>query len=194
MKKIIIATKNEGKAKEFRKLITGFEVVTLAQEGIDFDVEEDQPTFESNALKKAREICLISNNITIADDSGLEVYYLDNRPGVYSARYAGENATDADRNNKLLLELKDACDEERGARFVCAIALVTPDGQEYVCRGECQGVITRGPRGENGFGYDPLFLDLEYGKTFGELSEDIKNKISHRAVAMEKLIGCLAKL
>lgn len=187
MKKIIIATKNEHKAAEFRKILSGYEVITQKQAGINIDVDETGETFEENALLKARSIAKISGEIVIADDSGLEVFCLDNRPGVYSARYGGEELDYPSKINLLHSEMKNTGSDDKGARFVAAIALVYPDGEEFVFRGECYGFIADKAAGENGFGYDPVFYIPEYKKTFGELPEEIKNKISHRAKASKKL-------
>ncbi len=179
---ILVATKNKGKLVEIKSILTGFNVLGLDDVGIDVDVEEDGTTFEENALIKAREISKLSGKTVIADDSGLEVDYLNGAPGIYSARYT--EGSDDDRVNKLLSELSDVPYEKRCAHFTCAIAIVYPDGSEYTFRGECHGRIDVCKKGANGFGYDPVFFLDEYGKTFGELSADIKNEISHRSKAL----------
>ena len=186
---ILLATNNKGKVAEMKAILADLnvEVYSLKDKNIDIDVVEDGTTFEENSMKKAKEICEVSGMITVADDSGLEVDFLDGAPGVYSARYAGEDATDEDRYNKLLEEMKNVPDSERSARFVSVISIAYPNGESKSLRGECEGVITREPVGSGGFGYDPVFLCTEYNKTFGELSADEKNKIRHRAVAMGKL-------
>ncbi len=189
MEKLIVATKNKGKIVEIKKVLTNipFEIVAMNEIGIEIDVVEDGTTFEENALKKATEICKVSKNIVLADDSGIEVDYLDGRPGIYSARFGGTDATDEDRNKILLNMLKDIPFEERSARYVCAIAVAFPDGRSFVVRDTCEGFVGTECRGENGFGYDPLFYVREYDKTMAELSMDIKNRISHRAKALEKM-------
>lgn len=185
--KIVVATKNKGKIKELEYILRDLNVQIVSQRdmNIDVEVEEDGTTFEENALKKATEIMKLSGEVTLADDSGLEVDYLNGAPGIFSARYAGEGASDADRNNKLLAELKDVPFEKRTARFVCVIAAVWPDGRKIVTRGECHGIIHFKPVGNNGFGYDPIFFIPEYNRTMAELNSELKNKISHRAKAME---------
>lgn len=184
--KIVVASKNKGKIEEISEILhdMGVEVVSQEQLNIRVDVEEDGITFEENALKKAVTVMQICNEVTLADDSGLEVDYLDGAPGIYSARYAGENATDKDRNQKLLEALKDVPREERTAKFVCAVAAVFPNGHKIIVRGECEGIINFEPVGNNGFGYDPLFYMPEYHMTMAEMDEQLKNKISHRAKAL----------
>lgn len=150
---------------------------------------EDGETFVENALKKARTIAKYSGKPALADDSGLAVDALGGRPGVYSARYAGEKATDDENIARLLVELGD--DADRRARFVCFLALVTPGGKETVAGGECEGLILSERRGSGGFGYDPVFYLPEYGKTMAEIPPDLKNKISHRARAADKLVSIL---
>lgn len=189
MEKLIVATKNKGKIAEIKKVLMSipFEIVPMNEIGIEIDVVEDGTTFEENALKKATEICKVSKNIVLSDDSGIEVDYLDGRPGIYSARFGGTDATDEDRNKILLNMLKDIPFEQRSARYVCAIAVAFPDGRYFVVRDTCEGFVGTECRGENGFGYDPLFYVRDYDKTMAELSMDIKNRISHRAKALEKM-------
>ena len=189
MEKLVVATKNEGKITEIKKVLQTmpFEVLSMGDIGIAVDVVEDGKTFEENSLKKAVEICSICKTIVIADDSGIEVDYLDGAPGIYSARFGGPEATDEDRNEKLLYMLKDVPFEKRTARFVCAIAVAFPDGRSFAVRDNCEGFVDFKCKGDNGFGYDPLFYVREYDKTMAELSMDIKNKISHRAKALEKM-------
>ena len=188
MAKLLIATNNQGKVNEIKTLLKDFydEVVSLKDENIDLEVEEDGATFEYNAAKKAREAYALTGLDTLADDSGLCVTYLDDAPGVYSARYAGENATYADNNDKLLHALKNANAGERDAKFVCVAAMIK-DGKLITAKGEVKGEITRKARGENGFGYDPVFYIKRYQKTFAELDPDLKNAISHRAAALRNL-------
>ena len=195
MRRLIIASNNKKKIKELKSIVEqlGWDVKSLADENIDIEVEEDGLTFEENAEKKAREIYEFllnrgeNNFAVLADDSGLEVDYLNGAPGVYSARYAGEHGNDSKNNEKLLQELKNAKGEERKGRFVCAIALVNIDGKTNVVRGVAEGIILEELSGEGGFGYDPLFYYEPAKKTFAELDANEKNKISHRANAIKKI-------
>lgn len=184
--KIFLATGNKHKIKEIEKIFKMDNVEILSiNDGIEIpEVEEDGTTFEENSKKKALEIAKFTNMITIADDSGLCVDALGGAPGVYSARYAGEHGNDLDNNRKLVRELQGI--ENRKARFVCVITLAKPTGETYSFRGEVEGDIIDVPQGTEGFGYDPHFFMKEYGKTLAEIPE-IKNKISHRARALEKL-------
>ena len=186
---IILATNNKGKVREMKEIMegTGIEVFSLKDKNIEIEVEEDGTTFEENALKKAKEVCEATGMIAVSDDSGLEVYALDMRPGIYSARYAGENATSQERNMKLLDEMKDVPEGERGARFVSAVAIVFPDGKSEIFRGEVEGEILREEKGEGGFGYDPLFFYKPFNKTLAEVPLEEKDKVSHRGVAFKKL-------
>ena len=186
--KIIAATANKGKVAEIEKIFgsLGFEVVTMSEAGIDSDPEENGKSFSENALIKAHAAHeLAKDAYIIADDSGLCVDALDGAPGIYSARYAGEGATDADKIDKLLKELdgKDA----RAAHFETAVALITPDGEEITARGEVHGNILTEPKGDHGFGYDPVFFCDEIGKTFAQASADEKNAVSHRGRALRAL-------
>lgn len=187
IKEVVLATTNQGKVREFSKLLEGvFEnVISLKELDSPPEVIEDGVTFRDNALKKAREIAQFSHKLTLADDSGLEVEALDGRPGVYSARYSGEEATDTSNIDKLLEELGD--DSNRRARFVCVLALVNPNGEELVVEGFCEGEILKQPRGEGGFGYDPVFYLPDRHKTMAEVDPEIKNTISHRANALKQL-------
>ena len=195
MRRLIIASNNNKKIKELKSIVEqlGWDVKSLADENIDIEVEEDGLTFEENAEKKAREIYEFllnrgeNNFAVLADDSGLEVDYLNGAPGVYSARYAGEHGNDSKNNEKLLHELRNAKGEERKGRFVCAIALVNTDGKTNVVRGVAEGIILEELSGEGGFGYDPLFYYEPAKKTFAELNANEKNKISHRANAIKKI-------
>jgi XTP/dITP diphosphohydrolase len=192
---IILATRNVGKVKEIIEIFRGlpFKFKSL----FDFpnipEVVEDGDTLQLNALKKAREIFNRTNLLTISDDSGLEVTALDNRPGVYSARYAGEEVSYEDNNKKLLKELENVPYDLRTARFRCVAALVNKE-TEYLVEGVCSGKIAHQPQGANGFGYDPLFIPDGYEKTFAELSNDIKNQISHRAKAFHRMKEVLKSL
>lgn len=195
MRELILASNNAKKVKELKSIVEklGWNVKSLADNNIDIEVEEDGLTFEENAEKKAREIYefLIKRGdkdfAVLADDSGLEVDYLNGEPGVYSARYAGEHGNDDANNVKLLEKLKDAKSEERKARFVCAIALIDSEGKTNVVRGTVEGTIMEELNGEGGFGYDPLFYYEPLNMTFGELAAEEKNKISHRANALKKI-------
>ncbi len=188
--RVVVATKNKHKIDEIQKItrIFGMEVIGRDEAGVpNIEVEEDEDTFEANSLKKAVSIMGLCKEITIADDSGLMVDALDGAPGVYSARFAGEDGNDEKNNLKLIERLKDVPYEKRTARFVSVIAMAYPDGKTVVARGECTGRIIDIPRGVNGFGYDPLFVPDGYEKTFGELSQEEKNTISHRAKALQEL-------
>ena len=186
MKKLIIATNNAGKVNEIKAILGGFyqEILSLKEAGICLDVVEDGQSFEENAVKKAAEAARITGCDTLADDSGLCVDALHGAPGIYSARYAGENATDQQNNDKLLREMAGVCN--RAARFVCAIALQTC-GETVTAYGEVHGTITEQERGDGGFGYDPLFYVEDFGQTFAELPAANKNTISHRSRALQSL-------
>lgn len=188
---IILATNNLHKAIEIKAMLNNdFEVLTMKDIGIDIEIIEDGKTFEENALIKVRALKSFLKDrkaIIIADDSGLSVDALDGKPGVYSARYAGEDVSYQDNNEKLLKEMKNLPDQKRGAEFVTVIAILYPDGKEVTCEGRVRGRIARDFRGDGGFGYDPLFIDEETGRSFGEMSEVEKNAISHRAKAILKL-------
>lgn len=192
--KVVIATKNDGKVREFKKLLEplGFQPVSMAEEGIDVEIIEDGETFEENAHIKAREVHKHTTLPVIADDSGLEVEFLNGAPGIYSARYAGENATDGERNQKLLEEMQGVDRPLRNARFVCAIYCIMDNKKEYCVTGTLEGFIGEEPQGENGFGYDPIFM-IDQDTSLAEVSDREKNKISHRAKAMEKLAAELKK-
>lgn len=187
--KIVIATRNKAKAREIQEILEDLtlEILTLDDFPEIPNTVENGKTFKENALKKARFIAQQLNMPTLADDSGLEVEILDKQPGIYSARYAGENATDEENNSKLLAELKDIPLEKRKACYRCVIAIALPSGTEETVEGDCCGIIVLKPRGVGGFGYDHIFYVPEYGKTMAELSSDIKNRISHRGKALAKL-------
>jgi XTP/dITP diphosphohydrolase len=190
MKRFVVASKNKGKLKEISEILSDFpfEVVSMETVGIDKDIEEYGSTFEENALIKAREVSEITGEIVMADDSGLEVDYLGGAPGIYSARFAGENATEEDKNNKLLKLLEGVPFEERTARFVCVIAVVFPGGESFTVRGTCEGHIASKPEGKNGFGYDPLFFVPAYGVTTAQLDPEEKHRISHRGKALRMMV------
>jgi XTP/dITP diphosphohydrolase len=188
-KTIIIASNNAHKVEEIKAILCAynFEVMTLAEAGIAAEIVEDGTTFEENAYKKAKEIMELTGQICIADDSGLEVYALNGAPGVYSARFAGEPMDYSKNNVKLLEELKNVPMESRGARFVTSLILMFPNGNIVKAEGYVEGKIGFEYAGNNGFGYDPLFIYPEIGKTFAELTSEEKNQISHRGRALAKL-------
>lgn len=188
--KIVFATGNENKMKEIRMILAdlGMPIVSMKEAGIDVDVVEDGTTFEENALIKATEIAKVAPNcIVLADDSGLEIDYLNKEPGIYSARYAGVDTSYDIKNGLLLERLSGVPDEKRTARFVCAVAAAFPDGSTEVVRGTIEGIIGHEIAGENGFGYDPIFYLPEYGCTTAELSPEKKNELSHRGEALRKM-------
>ena len=189
-RKIIFATGNENKMKEIRMILSdlGMPILSMKEAGIHVDVVEDGTTFEENALIKATDIAkTVENCIVLADDSGLEIDYLNKEPGIYSARYAGENTSYDIKNNLLLSRLEGVPDEKRTARFVCAIAAAFPDGTTEVVRGTIEGRIGYEIAGENGFGYDPIFYVPEYGCTTAEMNPDKKNELSHRGNALRAM-------
>ena len=190
METIIAASSNAHKIKEIQAIMNKFdmEVISRDEAGVPaFEIEEDGQTFEENSYKKAYEIMKVTGKTTIADDSGLMVDYLGGAPGVYSARFAGEECDYKKNNEKLLKLLKNQVGDDRKAKFVSVITLIFPDGETITARGECSGRIIGAEAGENGFGYDPLFVPDGYCKTFAQLSEEEKNAISHRAKALETL-------
>ena len=189
MKRLIFATSNEGKMKEIRQIMadSGYEVLSLKEAGVKADIEENGTTFEENAIIKASEIARLTKEWVLADDSGLEVDYLDKAPGIYSARFLGEDTDYTIKNNYIIDKLAGVPVEKRTARFVCAIALALPDGTAVTRRGTIEGYIGYEIRGENGFGYDPIFMVPEYDKTTAELSMEEKNEISHRAKALRAM-------
>jgi XTP/dITP diphosphohydrolase len=189
VKEIIIATKNKGKVKDFEVLFNerGYQVSSLLDFPEISDVEETGSTFVENAILKAEEIAEALNKMVIADDSGLSIDALDGRPGVYSARYAGEEKSDRNNIEKVLEELEGVPTETRTARFHCALALAIPNEKTLIVEGTCEGMITEKPEGENGFGYDPIFFVKEQNKTMAQLTSAEKSKISHRANALKKL-------
>ena len=186
---IVAASRNKHKIEEIAAITSkfGMKLISRDDAGIPkFEIEEDGETFEENSFKKANEIMKVCGTATLADDSGLMTDYLGGAPGVYSARFAGENADDEANNRKLLKLLENAEGTERAAKFVSVITMVFPDGSSIVARGECHGRILKTPAGENGFGYDPVFYLPERGKTYAELAAEEKNAISHRARALQE--------
>lgn len=189
MKKILIATKNKGKIREFEQLLAslGFQVKSLLDIDETIDVVEDGKTFQENAAKKAETIANKFQFPTLADDSGLIVDALDGLPGVFSARYAGEGKNDQENLEKVLSELENVPDRNRGARFHCSLALAVPGEDTIIVDGTCEGTITREAIGENGFGYDPIMYIPAKKRTMAQLTKVEKNEISHRSLALEKL-------
>lgn len=192
MKKIIFATGNENKMVEVRMILAdcGYEIVSMKQAGIDIDIVEDGSTFEENASIKATAISKLPEAegcVVLADDSGLEVDYMNGEPGIYSARWEGVDTPYSVKNQKIIDRLAGVPDEQRTARFVCAIAAAFPDGSVVTRRGTIEGRIAYEPAGENGFGYDPIFYVPELGKTTAEIAPEDKNKISHRGRALEMI-------
>jgi XTP/dITP diphosphohydrolase len=189
MKEVIVATKNRGKAKEFEQIFAsrGFTVRTLLDYPDFQDIEETGKSFEENAILKAEAVSISLNNMVISDDSGLIVDALNGRPGIFSARYAGEEKNDQANIDKVLTELDGVPEAQRTARFYCALALARPGQKTITVSGACEGRILNEQRGSNGFGYDPIFFTIEKERSMAELPSDEKNKISHRAKALEKL-------
>lgn len=196
MKRIIFATGNKDKLREIREILADLdiEVVSMKEAGIDVDIIEDGTTFEENAIIKAKAIHQVTGEAVLADDSGLEVDYLNKEPGVYSARYMGEDTSYHIKNKSLVDRLEGVPDEKRTARFVCVIALVTEDGQVITARGNYEGIIGYEEKGENGFGYDPIFYVPEYGCYSAELSREKKNEISHRGKALRLMKDEIMKI
>lgn len=190
---IIVATNNQGKVKEIKNILYPHNVMSQSEIGVDIDVEETGETFAQNAFLKARALKGHTDCAIIADDSGLMVDYLNGEPGVYSARYAGDNTTPEQGMDKLLKNLDGVPFEGRSAHFVTVIAPIMPDGTEYSFEGRCDGYITNIKKGENGFGFDPIFYYPPLGKTFAELTDDEKNSVSHRSHAIAKLAQFLDK-
>jgi len=193
MIEILIATNNLGKVKEIKDILDSPEIKILNMK--DFPplpkIEEDGKTYQENAFKKARKISEYTGKICLADDSGLEIDYLKGKPGIYSSRWGN---SDEERIKKVLKLIENVPINKRNAKFVCAVVLVFPNGKIYMVKEECKGSITFKPKGEHGFGYDPIFLVPEYDKTFAELGDKIKNQISHRGKAMRRMINIINEL
>lgn len=189
MKKIIFATTNQGKVREVKMMMEGFDVelYTMKEAGINVDIVEDGTTFEENAIIKAKTIMEMTGEIALADDSGLEVDYLDGAPGIYSARFLGEDTPYEEKNAYIIDRLKEAKGKERSARFVCAMAAAFPNGDVLTCKGTIEGLIAYEQKGKNGFGYDPIVYVPEFEMTTGEMSPELKNSISHRGKALEQM-------
>lgn len=190
--RLVLGTHNAGKIKELRALLSNLPIELIPASALDEppEVEENADTLEGNAIKKAQAFCTYAGLPALADDTGLEVAALDGRPGVHTARFAGRDATPEDNKRYLLQSLDDV--EDRRARFRTVVALVYPDGTAHTFEGTCSGTITTRPRGEGGFGYDPLFRPEGYEQTFAEMPEEAKNEISHRRKALDALRECLA--
>ena len=184
---IVIATNNIGKVKEIKAILSGHNVMSQSEAGLHVEPVEDGDSFAANALIKARALRELTDMAVIADDSGIEVDALGGAPGMYSARFAGENGTPEQCNEKMLKSLEGVPFEKRTARYVCAMAFIEPNGCENVFEGTCEGYIIDECRGTNGFGYDPMFYKPEFDKTFGELDSALKDKVSHRYNALKKL-------
>ncbi len=194
-KTIVFATGNQGKMREIRQILQDMdaEILSMKEAGIEIDIVEDGTTFEENAIIKAKAVAAKTEHIVMADDSGLEVDYLNKEPGIYSARYMGEDTSYDIKNADLLKRLEGVEDEKRTARFVCAIATVLPDGEVITAHGVIEGRLAYEPAGEKGFGYDPILYLPEYGCTCAELSEEDKNAISHRGRALRAMKEKLEK-
>lgn len=192
--RLIIATGNEDKVREIDEILegTGFEAISMKQAGFNPDIVEDGTTFEENALKKAMAVHELSGEYVMADDSGLCIDALDGAPGIYSARFCGEDSTYEEKFRKIFEMLADVPEDKRTAQFVCAIAVVKPDGTSFTVRGECRGVLHEKPVGENGFGYDPIFYVPEFGMTTAQMDPEVKNSISHRGRALRAMVEKLA--
>lgn len=188
-KRIIFATGNQKKMKEIREILADldYEILSMKEAGVEMDIVEDGTTFEENALIKASAIAEVTGDLVLADDSGLEIDYFDKAPGVYSARYLGVDTPYETKNRIILERMKGVEESKRTARFVCVIAAVFPDGTKKTVRGTIEGRIAYESKGENGFGYDPIFFLPEYGMTSAEISPEEKNRISHRGKALQKI-------
>ncbi len=196
MTQVIFATGNEDKMKEIRSILadTYPEILSMKEAGINIDIAEDGKSFEENSLIKARAVAAETGVLVLADDSGLEIDFLNKEPGVYSARYMGEDTPYSIKNANLISRLEGVPEEKRTARFVCAIAAVFPDGRELAVRAAIEGIIGYQAKGSNGFGYDPIFYVPELGKTTAEMTEEEKNLVSHRGKALRLMKEELGKL
>lgn len=195
MKKLIFATGNQGKVKEFRQILGDkYEVLSLKDIGLDIEIEENGKTFRENAIIKAKAVMEATGEMVLADDSGFEVDYLNGEPGIYSARYLGEDTPYSVKNAEILKRCENAKGEERSARFVCVIACAFPGGNVITTKGVVEGFLAEEPKGEYGFGYDPIFYHPESGCTTGELLPEKKNEISHRGIAIRKMVEKLHEI
>lgn len=193
--RIVIATGNQDKVREINEILSGtdFEAVSMKSIGINPDIVEDADTFEGNALIKAKAVHALVNDYVMADDSGLCIDALDGAPGVYSARFCGENSTYQEKFDKIFEMLKDVPNDKRTAHFVCAIAVVTPDGSSFTVKEQCDGILQETPMGSNGFGYDPIFYVPEFGMTTAQMEPEQKHKISHRGKALASMVAKLCE-
>lgn len=195
MKKLVFATGNQGKVREFRQILgENYEVLSLKDIGLDVDIDENGSSFEENAEIKAKTVMELTGEMVLADDSGFEVDYLNGEPGIYSARYLGEDTPYSVKNAEILKRCQDAKGEERSARFVCAISCAFPDGRVITTKGVVEGLLADEPKGEYGFGYDPIFYYPPSGCTTGELLPEAKNEISHRGIAIRKMVEKLNEI
>ncbi len=195
MKRLVFATGNQGKVNEFRQILGAeYEVLSLKDIDLDIDIEENGKSFEENAIIKAKTVMERTGQMVLADDSGFEVDYLNGEPGIYSARYLGEDTSYDIKNADLLRRCEGAKGEERSARFVCVIACAFPDGKVITTEGVIEGLLAPEAKGENGFGYDPIFFHPESGCTTGELLPEKKNEISHRGIAIRKMVERLHEI
>lgn len=193
--RIVIATGNKDKVREINEILKGteFDAVSMKEIGIDPEIIEDADSFEGNALIKARTVHELTKEYVMADDSGLCIDALNGAPGIYSARFCGEESTYEEKFKKIFEMLKDVPEEKRTAQFVCAIAVVRPDGSSFTVRGECHGILHEKPMGEGGFGYDPIFYVPEFGMTTAQMTKDQKNSISHRGKALRAMVDKLTQ-
>ena len=193
--RIVIATGNKDKVREINEILKGteFDAVSMKEIGIDPEIIEDADSFEGNALIKARTVHELTKEYVMADDSGLCIDALNGAPGIYSARFCGEDSTYEEKFKKIFEMLKDVPEEKRTAHFVCAIAVVRPDGSSFTVRGECHGILHEKPMGEGGFGYDPIFYVPEFGMTTAQMTKDQKNSISHRGKALRAMVDKLTQ-
>lgn len=193
--RIVIATGNQDKVREINEILSGtdFEAVSMKSIGINPDIVEDADTFEGNALIKAKAVHALVNDYVMADDSGLCIDALDGAPGVYSARFCGENSTYQEKFDKIFEMLKDVPNDKRTAHFVCAIAVVRPDGSSFTVKEQCDGILQETPMGSNGFGYDPIFYVPEFGMTTAQMEPEQKHKISHRGKALASMVAKLCE-
>ena len=193
--RIIIATGNKDKVREINEILkgTGFDAVSMKEIGIDPDIVEDADSFEGNAFIKANTVHKLTGEYVMADDSGLCIDALNGAPGIYSSRFCGEDSTYEEKFRKIFELLKDVPEDKRTAKFVCAIAVVRPDGTSFTVRGECSGVLHEKPMGEGGFGYDPIFYVPEFGMTTAQMTKEQKNSISHRGKALRAMVDKLSQ-
>ncbi len=186
-RKLILASSNKGKIREIKELLPDYEILSMSEAGFEGDIEENGTSFEENAMIKARAVWEKTGHTVLADDSGLEVDAINKEPGIYSARYLGEDTPFDLKMDDILRRLTDVPKDKRSARFVCAMAAILPDGTEKTVRGTMEGYIGYEKKGTNGFGYDPIFVVPEYALTVAELDSDQKNRISHRGAALRKM-------